>query len=205
MLGQSEIPTEVRNQLGNFFIVASKGTSDHMSEGDEILVGPLLTAVEAENLVSVATVIYTAFLPDDSTISAVGIARIPDSDYSGRFNAFFGLDPEGKEIKPEDYESTLLAIRGGLAAGTPNLKWLRSLPAEAQAVARRDIALAMQGFNRSRHIESLLDGLSSDDPQKRESTLHLLELTIASGGSIPQHVLRDMFKVELMKRWGMRE
>ena len=205
MLGRSEIPTEVRNQLGNFFIVASKGASGYMGKGDEILVGPLLTAVEAETLVFVATAVYTAFLSDDRTMSAIGITRIPDSDYSGRFNAFFGLDPEGKEIKPEDYESALLSIRGTLAAGTPNLEWLKSLPAEVQRAARRDIALAMQGFDKSRHIESLFAGLASDDPQKRESTLHLLELTVASGGSLPQRILRDMFKVDLMKRWGMAE
>lgn len=207
MIHHVDIPNEFRNQLGGFFIVSPHTPQaslepQNMQAGDELLLGPLLTAQEAETLLPAITALYAATLPTESEVMAIGLARIEDGGYTGRFNAFLGLDPEGKELENEQYEAALDTLRGTLASGTPSLDWTNELPPEINKVFKAEVASAANLVDPSNHIQSLLKGFL--DPEHRESTFALLELLIASGATLPRPLVRDLFRAGLVDRWARK-
>lgn len=207
MLREFEIPDEVRKQIGGFYIAASrKDALDipymEMQPGDEILLGPLLTAGEAETLIPAVTAFYVATMSDKHPF-AIGLARMEEGGYTGRFNPLLGLDRDGKTLAPNLYEQALEGIEGALAPRRADITWLDDLPSQVRAVARSEIGPVVNTVtDRGDTIRSLLAGFRA--PATREGASLLLALLLASGGTLPANLLRDLFRVRLIDRWGRK-
>lgn len=209
MLRAFEIPDNVRKQIGNFYIVAvpksapdvGKGLME-MHDGDEILLGPLLTAGEAETLIPAVTAFYVATMSSKHSFG-IGLARIEVGGYTGRFNPLLALDPEGKTLPPDLYEKALDELQGTLAPNEADLKWLNDLPPQVQTVAKDEIGPALSVVtDRGDTVRSLIAAYG--DASKREGANLLLDLLLASGGTLPASLLSDLFKVRLIDRWGRK-
>lgn len=207
MLREFEIPDEVHRQVGGFYIVAShKDTLNNprmqMQSGDEVLLGPLLTAGETETLIPAVTAFYVATMSDKHPF-AIGLARIEDDSYSGRFNPLFGLDPEGKTLAPNLYERALKGFQGMLAPRKADINWLKGLPPQVLAAAESEIGPAMKVLtNHGNMIRNLLAAYS--DPAQREDANLMLDVLLASGSTLPAKLLSDLFKLRLIDRWGRK-
>ena len=207
MLREFQIPDEVHRQIGGFYIVASRKDTLNdphmqMQTGDEVLLGPLLTAGETETLIPAVTAFYVATMSEKHPF-AIGLTRIEEGGYTGRFNPLFGLDPDGKTLAPNLYEQALEGLQGMIAPHKADITWLDDLPPQVQAVAKSEIGPALNVVtDRGDTIRSLLAAYGN--PAQREEANLLLDLLLASGGTLPASLLSDLFKVRLIDRWGRK-
>lgn len=215
----NQFPDEIRNKVGNLFIVAHKGLFPKnnyvatVQPGDQIVLGPLLTIGDVEAVFAPAMSLYAATQPVEVDQFTLGVAQIEAPGLSGSLNSLFGLDAEGRDLPLDEFIEVVGGVQGLLAETQGSTEWVRRLPHEVQQAMRPSIVRildVLRAFPISADATGfVLAGMTSPDASIRELTFEMAEFLIAGGFQMPPTILKEIFQKGIVDRWtrkaGLKE